>query len=263
MDDDPLRQEMESTREKFQVRSFDTDALGWLTAPRLLGYLLEAAGKSADSLGVGLAALRGRGLTWVLGRLQVAIGEPLQLGDAIEVETWPSGLVRSAAWRDFRVSRSGHRAAQATSVWFALDLQTRAPVRPQELFPERLHAPLDHERWLSKSVPELSGLPGEERTYPVRRADIDLNHHVTAASYVTWAMEAVPEPLWATRRLGSLDTQYLEECHFGDTVVSSSSADGVDAILHRISRQSDGGELARLRGCARRDGPRRSDVTAL
>jgi len=137
--------------------------------------------------------------------------------------------------------------AQATSVWFVLDLGTRAPVRPQELFPERLRSPLDHELSLSRNVPELSGLPGEERTYPVRRADIDLNHHVTAASYVAWAMEAVPEPLWAARRLGSLDAQYLEECHFGDTVVSSSRADGVDAILHRISRQGDGAELARLR----------------
>jgi acyl-ACP thioesterase len=56
------------------------------------------------------------------------------LGDAIEVETWPSGLVRSAAWRDFRVWRGEHRVAQATSVWFVLDLGTRAPVRPQELF---------------------------------------------------------------------------------------------------------------------------------
>jgi acyl-ACP thioesterase len=237
---------METTRDQFQVRSFDADRLGFLTAPRLLGYLLEAAGKSADALGVGIADLRRRGLTWVLGRLQVALREPLRLGDAVDVETWPSGLVRSAAWRDFRVWKGSHRVAQATSVWFALDLETRAPVRPQELFPERLHPPLDHELTLSKTVPELIGPPGEQRTYAVRRADIDFNQHVTAASYVLWAMETVPEPWWAARRLESLDVQYLEECHFGDTVVSSSSDESADSVLCSITRQQGGQELARL-----------------
>ena len=237
---------MEITRDVFRVRSFDADALGFLTAPRLLDFLLEAAGQSADALGIGIGELRRRGLTWVLGRLRIVVAEPIRWGQTLEVQTWPSGVVRSAAWRDFRMIRDGRAIGQATSVWFAVDWQKRVPVRPQELLPERLHAVLPHEVSLSQNLEELTIVPTLEHAFAVRRADIDLNQHVTASSYLTWAMETVPEDHLKSRRLAGLDVQYLEECRFGDTVVAGAAPCDSQELLHRIARQSDGLELARL-----------------
>ena len=49
------------TRVAFAVHSFDADAFGLLAPAALAGYLQEAAGRSADGLGFGLAELGRRG----------------------------------------------------------------------------------------------------------------------------------------------------------------------------------------------------------
>ena len=246
---------MTHLRAPFQVYSFDTDAFGSLTAPRLLGYLLEVAGRSADELGFGIGELRRQGLTWVLGRIGIEIDGPLWMGDRVEVETWPSGLERMIATREFRWFRDSVEVGRATSLWFVLDIQTRTPVSPHPLFPETLQSREEHLVALSRSIDRIAESADIERRFCVRRADIDLNQHVTAASYVAWAMEAVPEDMVRRQTLQFIDIQYLEECLAGSTVISGSRVMAPGAIVHRISRHQDDKDLARMRTVwTRRDG---------
>jgi acyl-ACP thioesterase len=237
---------MEISRFNFKVHSFDSDAFGAVTAPRLLGFLLESAGGSADSLGFGIRELQQRGLTWVIGRVRIELDDVLSKGEEVEVETWPSGLERSIALRDFRIVKHGHVAGRATSQWFVLDMETRFPMRPNRIMPERLHAQTEHLVQLPKVVPALTGPVTCRHQYDVRLADIDLNQHVTAASYVAWAMEAVPDDLWRSHRLSSLDIHFLEECLLGSRILSESEVTDAQTVVHRISRENDGKELARL-----------------
>lgn len=237
---------MEITRESYKVRSFDASAYGTLTASRLLGYLLEAAGNSARSLGISVADLQQRGLTWVIGRIRIQLEDEISVGQDIEVETWPSGLDRSVAMRDFRILRDGQIIGRSTSRWFVLDMETRLAVRPQGIFPEALQPQLEHELKLSRILPSLPGSPTLRRSFEVRRADIDFNRHVTAASYLDWATEAVPVDKLDGHKLTMCDVQFLEECHLGDSIVSESCVDADDTVLLRISRERDGQELARL-----------------
>jgi acyl-ACP thioesterase len=237
---------MEISRFNFKVHSFDADAFGAVTAPRLLGFLLESAGGSADSLGFGIRELQQRGLTWVIGRIRIELDEVLSKGDEIEVVTWPSGLERSIALRDFRITKQGQVAGRATSQWFVLDMESRLPLRPNRLMPERLHAQTEHLVQLPKVVPALKGPVTCRHQYDVRHADIDLNQHVTAASYLAWAMEAVPDELWRSHRLSTLDIHFLEECLLGSRILSESQAIDALTVAHRISRENDGKELARL-----------------
>jgi medium-chain acyl-[acyl-carrier-protein] hydrolase len=231
----------------FKVHSFDSDAFGAVTAPRLLGYLLESAGGSADALGFGIEALQRQGLTWVLGRIQIVVDARIAVGDALEVETWPSGLLRSAAMRDFRIRRAGLEVGRATSTWFVLDMATRLPERPGKLLPERLRPQTQHLVALSPVIAPMPEPATLARPYDVRKSDIDLNQHVTAASYVGWAMEAIPNDLWSSHRLASLDVQFVEECHLGGTIVTEAALVEDGILLHRISRCDDGKELTRLR----------------
>jgi acyl-ACP thioesterase len=237
---------MTASRYKFKIYSFDTDAFGNLTAPGLLGYLLEAAGRSADSLGFGIEELQRRGLTWVIARIKIELLGSLRFGDEIEVETWPSGLMRSAAMREFRLWQDGQAVGQATSLWFVLDMTSRLPVHPDDVFPANLRAQSPHLVTLSRSVVGFDGPPEVEHRFSVRFADIDLNHHVTAASYIAWAMEAVPEAAWENLRLQSMDVQYLEECHHGHDVITSSVSSSSLSRSHRITRATDQREIARL-----------------
>jgi acyl-ACP thioesterase len=236
----------EVTRVTFDVHSFDADAFGLLAPAALAGYLQEAAGRSADALGFGVPELNRRGITWVLARQRLELLQPIRMGESLEVETWPSGLDRLAALRDFVLRREGVEVGRALTTWFALDLATRKPVRPDRFLPEERHPELEH------VLPAAAPLPGlataeVERRFQVRFADIDLNEHVTNSSYVAWALEAVDEGCWRERRMATLDVQFLAECRRDASVRSRSALLPDGARLHAIVREADGKELARAR----------------
>ena len=241
---------METTRIPFTVHSFDSDAFGHLAPAALAGYLQEAAGRSAEALGYGLATLQRQGLTWVLAREQVVLDRAVSWRDVLEIETWPSGIDRRAAFRDFRLWQSGVEVGRALTTWFALDLATRRPVRLEPLLPERLHAQLPHV--LPAGAPPLPALgePAVDRRFQVRFADIDANLHVTNSSYIAWAAEAVDTEAWRSERIAAFDIQFLAECNLGAYVRSRSAALTDGARLHAIVREEDGKELARARTSA-------------
>jgi acyl-ACP thioesterase len=205
------------------------------------------AGLHAAELGVGLDALRARGLTWVLVRQRIENPVPIALGDTIEIETWPTGIERLAALREFVVRRRGEEVARATTQWFVLDVATRKPVRPAEVLDARFPregpppaVPLSHGK-----LPELRAWDHQKR-FHVRYSDIDVNLHVTNTSYVAWAIEAVPRDLWQSSRLAAVEVQFVAETHHGAAVLSRLAAAGDGALAHGIVREEDGKELARL-----------------
>ncbi len=234
-------------RESFAVHTYEVDAFGTLDAAALSGYLSEVAGLHATELGVGLEALMARGLTWVLVRQRIENPLPVVLGDTIEIETWPSGIDRLAAVREFVVRRAGEVVAGATTQWFVLDLATRKPVRPADVldprFPRETRRPAVP--LTPGKLPELRVWDFQKR-FHVRYADIDVNLHVTNTSYVTWATEAVPRELWQSARLVSVEVQFMAEAHHGSAILSRLAATGERAFAHAIVREEDQKELARL-----------------
>lgn len=239
---------MEKRTQSFGVHTYEVDAFGTISIAALSGYLQEVAGQHASALGVGLDALMPRGLTWVLARQRIVNPVPIVLGDRLEIETWPAGIDRLAALRDFVVRRGdGSEVARATTTWFVLDLQTRRPVRPADVldvrFP-RVPSPPVLEPAPAR-LPELREWQAQKR-FHVRYGDIDVNLHVTNTSYPTWAQEVVPREVFRARRLASLDAQFLAEAHYGSAILSRLASTGEGAYAHAIVREEDEKELARL-----------------
>jgi acyl-ACP thioesterase len=234
-------------RASFPVHTYEVDAFGTLEVPALSGYLQEVAGHHAAQLGVGLDVLRARGLTWVLGRQRIELPVTVQLGETLEIETWPAGVDRLAALRDFVIRRSdGVEVGRATTQWLVLDVATRRPVRPEDVLDPRFPRPL-----LEPVAPLARKLPAperwdRERRFHVRYSDIDGNLHVTNASYVAWAIEAAPVELWRASRLAAVEVHYVAEALHGDGVLSRMSQTGPGTFAHAIAREADGRELARL-----------------
>ena len=234
-------------KEAFPVHKYEVDAFGALAPPALQGYLSEIAGHNADALGVGLDALMARGVTWVLARLRLENPVAIVLGDEVEIETWPSGIERLFAFREFVVRRGGTEVARATTQWLLLDLATRKPVRPSEVldprFPRELTPPVAP--LTKRKLPELASWEIEKR-FHVRYADIDQNLHVTNTSYLSWAMEAMPRDLWQSSRLASVEVHYIAETLHGEAILSRVRSGGARSFAHAIVREEDGKELARL-----------------
>jgi medium-chain acyl-[acyl-carrier-protein] hydrolase len=239
---------MHTLRERFTVHSYEADAFGLLAIPALSGFLAEAAGRHALELGVGLDALMARGLTWVLARQRLEIPTALRLDDELEIETYPSGIDRLAALRDFRVrGPGGEERARATSQWYVLDLATRRPHPPQAVLdPARFD--LDVPRACTFTDGKLAALEAWEleKRFHVRYADIDLNLHVNNASYVAWALEGMAREVWQASRVAELEVLYRAECVLGGAVLSRVQPAGDGTYLHAIVREEDGRELARL-----------------
>jgi acyl-ACP thioesterase len=230
----------------FTVHTFEIDAFGALDVPALSGFLGEIAGRHAHELGVGMEAMFSRGITWVLGRQRIEVPGEVRLGDVVEVETWPAGIERMVALRDFVVRRGGEEVARATSHWLVLDLATRKPVPPATVVDPRL--PRDLLPPIVKPPARLHPLAewDEDRRFTVRYSDIDLNLHVTNTSYLAWAVEAVPKEVWKASRLAAVDVAFLAECHHGGAIRSRCRRTGEATFAHAIVREEDGKELARL-----------------
>lgn len=233
--------------EPFEAHSYAVDAFGLLSAPALSGWLQEAAGRHADLLGVGVEVLQARGLTWVLARQAVVVDRPVALGERAEVVTWPSGADRLSALRDFEVRVGGEVRARAVTQWIVLDLATRKPVRPGSVLPMELVEQMEHVLPLHSGRPGAPDPPEVERPFTTRYRDIDRNLHVTNASYVEWACEAIPEETWRARRIRAVEAHFIAECLHGSHILSRSAPAGDGVFVHSVVREEDGKELARLR----------------
>ncbi len=248
---------MDVRRETFAVRSYEVDAFDMLAIPALAGYLQEVAGQHAEEMGCGMEDLMGRGLTWVLLRQRIEVCRPARLGDRLEIASWPSGVERLVALRDFEVKRQdGALVARAATQWLVVDVARRRPVRPDKVLEEPFRR--DGARVFSDFGADLPAPSGweEERALDVRYQDIDRNLHVNNVSYVAWAIESAPYETWRSCRAAAVEAHYLAEARLGSAVrVRSSRLDG-GRFLHGIFREEDGKELARLRmGWVPREGP--------
>jgi acyl-ACP thioesterase len=234
--------------ETFPVHTYEVDAFGLLSAPALAGYLQEVAGNHATELGCGLAAMQAKGVGWVLSRQRLEIAAPIGSGEVLAVETWPSGVERIWAVRDFLVKRrDGSVVARALTHWLVMDLRSRRPVRPDRVLDERYRLAAEHVfEGPSPAIPEVEQAE-VERPLDVRYQDIDQIQHVTNSSYLAWAVEAVPEETWRSCRLAAAETTFLAECRRGGRVLSSLQRLSEREFAHAIAREEDGSVLARLR----------------
>jgi medium-chain acyl-[acyl-carrier-protein] hydrolase len=234
----------------FAVRVFETDANGTLAVRSFCDYLQEAAGNHARELGVSVEQLLDTGRTWVLSRLRARIERLPRNGEQVTVRTWPSGVDRLFALRDFAVSDShGQRIASAISAWLVLDTRSKRPVRVQTVF--AVPGPGDAPRALAESLEKLDGpeSPFLEREITVRWSDLDVNRHVNNSRYAEWAVEGAVGNPSGTGTIARLDIDFLAETqHPGKVIVRTRRvSDSPARMSHAIVRAEDGAEAARAR----------------
>ncbi len=238
---------MEIWDERFTVRSFDVDQRGRLSPLALFSWMLDAAGRHAVQLGWGIHDLQRQGLTWMLSRFRLQIGNLPGWGETVTVRTWPSGLDRLFAMRELRVlNEAGLRLARATSAWLLLNKSTRRPLRPgQELAELAASTPGRDDELAVEPLPEL-GEPVRGPTFTARAFDLDVNGHVTAASLARWVLESLPAAPLLDQPLHSLELEFRAEVLLGDEIVGECERQG-EMTLHRLRRLRDGREVVRGR----------------
>jgi len=225
------------------VESFEVDRNGRLKPHMLLAYLLNSAWRHATLMAHGFEHLDGRNQMWVLTKFQAAITRLPSWGERVNIDTWPKGVKKLCAMRDFIVSSAeGGKLVSATSAWMVLDKDGHRPLRIDKMnFPWNT-ARTEMETSLEK-VPELASgvLSGSFRTV---YSDIDVNQHVTAPKYLQWVTDSHEPSFLEAMRPVSLEISFLAEAVIGDEVsVYLEQRDGVE--LSSVKRAADGAELCR------------------
>jgi medium-chain acyl-[acyl-carrier-protein] hydrolase len=233
--------------ETFRVRASEVDAGGHASVEAICDWLQEAAGNHAASLGWAVDDLLPRGLTWVLVRLRLELHRVPAWKETVEVTTWPSGVDRAWALRDFRLrDGDGRDIGSAGTAWAILDLASRRPVPPpSEVTDAAVGTPGRLFEGPIERLPEPAGAP-PRRPIEVRFADLDMNRHANNVRVIGWVLQGLPDEV-RPRRLARLDVEFRAEALLGDALVSEAVAAGDATFLHRVVRPADGKEIARAR----------------
>ena len=209
----------ERYEDTFSVASYESDVSGNLSLYSLFNRFQELAGIHAAHLQVGYDTLKEEGLAWILSRIKVQMNFLPRWGEKVHLATWPKGIDRLFALRDFCVTnKQGQLLVNATSAWLLVDTEKGRPRRIESLpidlhFPDATHAlrePLEKIQVPDEFMPVFDK--------PIWLSDLDTNRHVNNAQYAKWITDCFSEELFRTSRITSLQINYLEETLLGDTV---------------------------------------------
>jgi acyl-ACP thioesterase len=246
-----MEQSVFNYTEHYKVRSYETDADACASVQTIVNYLQNTGFNHALILNKSGNLASDPSIAYFLTRQRVRILRYPRWKESLTINTWLETRILKYAVREFEIiDGNGNILASATNSALFYNLKEKRVIPASEClieFPEP-----SRERVLDdpfESIPRV--LNAEYKAeFPVRLADIDMYKHVNNVVYVEWAVETLPASVREGRILYDHEINFRTEAGPGDTVIAVAEevTDGLTRIfLHRLSRKSDGGEVALLR----------------
>jgi medium-chain acyl-[acyl-carrier-protein] hydrolase len=234
--------------EEYPIQWYDTDLNGQLKMSAIANYLQESAWKHANHLGFGYEDTLKRNEFWVIITLMIRmVGYP-EWGQKITVETWPRGIDRLFAYRDFRIMDAGGKViGAATSAWMILDRTTRRPKNVDIVKPV-LHL-ATHQDILEANPPLLQPLKEIETTEPrkIRFSEVDQHGHVNNIRFIDWSLDALSSEWHRTHRIRTMVINYLAEVTADETILIATGPGNDHSVIIQGVREEDGKAIFRTR----------------
>lgn len=232
--------------EQIKIYNHYTNYKGRLFIKTLCDLFNDVAEVQTERLGVDVDTLNREGQTWMLHRLHIQVFKMPHKEENVVVETWPSGIDRLFALRDYRMLRqNGEVLVNATSEWMLIDLKRRRPLRQTEKVVEMSTG---HRIEKLKMEPLLSV---QDRTMQMKDArlftatfdNIDFNGHVTQASYMRWLTNSLSFGFLKNHILTEVEVVYEHEIMPDSTIQSfyEMEQEGEEVrIVHQIKNENGG-----------------------
>ncbi len=209
--------------EEFPIRSSDSDLNGNCKLTSLLQFFQEVAWHHAEYCGFGYSDLINNNKFWVLSGLIIEVDEYPKWDDIIETKTWPKGMERLYALRDFSMKNKDKIFCNGTSNWLVLDMLSQRPQKPEivfENFNDFVYIDAIQERpgKITHSIDEE-----QVSEIKVSYSDIDVNKHVNNVKYVEWVINLLYNEVPIDKKISKLTINFLSETKIHDMIVISKS----------------------------------------
>ncbi len=209
-------------QEEIMVRYSDSDSDGQCSLLSMVNYLQDVATDHSDAVGYSIKALRELNVFWALLVWRIELNRFPRYLDRITVRTFTNQLNRCFSTRGFDIlDADGTVIGLAASRWVMCNATTFHVMKILEGMPETYgrddYMPLEPPKITGREIAELA--LQEHSRIRVSRRDIDTNGHVNNASYVAYALDALPDDGVDMR---TLEVHYRSAAYLGDTLVIKS-----------------------------------------
>lgn len=213
---------MKSLTIRYRISTSDVDMRKNYKAFSFMSAAQDAANMHASAIGFGYDDLIGKGIVWVLSRMNVKFLRAPVWGENVSMSTWHKGRDGVFSLRDFEVNSedSGEPLVKATSSWLLISTETRRMLRPDHVLGDTgLETALDRDA-LSEHCGKI--VPPAETVHAFTKeamfSDIDFNMHVNNAKYVEWAFDAIDPAVLAGHELEEYGICFNHEARLGDRI---------------------------------------------
>lgn len=246
-------------QKEFTVSSYELNPRGAARLTTIANYFQEVAYHHANELGFGYEQMKERRTLWMLSRMKIQMFNYPAWNDKVVVETWPSGIEKLFALRDFRICDArGETLGIATTYWLIVHLDTHRPIRPGaelELFSDIEYGQPVFESKLEKiELPD--GMQGLDQ-HTVSFSDLDIVGHVNNVKYMEWCIDATMPGELRGRNIRDLEINFLHEATMGNHVrlsgkeeqIMPDNGDDEADLIHTLlaKRGEDDKELIRAK----------------
>jgi len=234
---------------EFSISSYDLTPGGQARLTTIANFFQELAYHHASKLGFGYRDMKARQTTWVLSRMRIRMESYPEWDERIDMETWPSGVDKLFALRDFRIrNRKGAVIGVASTAWLILNIETHRLIRPKEAL-EHFKMIVHPEQVFTDPLDKIE-VPEETRPlhlHSVVFSDLDIIGHVNNVKYMEWCIDAVSSSNNPDKDIREFEINFNHEALLGDKIEIRTHDLARDQILFLASRKEDGKEIFRAR----------------
>jgi len=203
---------------KYRISSYDVNPKGKARLTAIANYLQETAYKHACTLKLGYHDLAKENNAWVLSRMRIRVSKYPVWDEEISIETWPHGIEKLFALRDFKIFNSqGEVMAEAAINFLMVDTDTHRPVR---ISPDFIKIDVRSDS-VFESMPGKINIQGTQpnvTVHNVQYSDLDIVGHVNNVKYLEWCTDTLDPELLLNKGIADFEINFLSEAKAGDKV---------------------------------------------
>jgi acyl-ACP thioesterase len=205
--------------ESLKVRTYDVDFKNQLKVNSIFNFMQDIASEHAKDLGVGWNDLQDAGLFWALSWVKIVFLNYPKFGDSIRIKTWPKGIYRLYALRDFLLSNYKNDIfCRAATAWLLVNVNSKR-VNDLKNLPKDI--PYLSEENALTDLPEKINFENKKENIFKKQivyTDIDMNLHVNNEKYIEFILNCYSQEHYFKNNIKSLQVSFLSETKFGENL---------------------------------------------